>query len=175
MTSVAPARCSSQLGLDDDRNNHGLATMLGVDPPPHCSAHHLRKGVRVPGAVGSSIFQRFHQCGAHIVKDRIIRGETTSVDFWPDNNPPGLGVNGEEDGDESFFGECAPIFQIGFRDFAHRRSIDKDKPNIELAGNGRNTGVHINDGAVFPHQSVLGRTPDSIAMEAFARRWRASP
>ena len=91
--------------------------MLGVDPAPNGAPHDLLERLGVPRSIGGGFLERFHDGGAHIVEDGVIRSKTTGVNLWADDDFSGLWVHRYEDGDEALLGENSPIFEVRFRNF----------------------------------------------------------
>ena len=126
--------------------------MLRVDPTPHRAADHLGKSVGVACAIAGGLFERFHQRRPNIVEHSVVWSKTTSVNFWPHDNSPGLGVNGQENRNKPFLGKDSAVLEVGVRNLPHRRAIDVHETNVQLAGHRGHPTGHVDDGAVFADQ-----------------------
>ena len=147
------------LGLNHNRHDHRPAAVLGVDPTPHGTTNDLAEHVGVPGTLAGRFFESTEDRRSDVIEDRIVRGEAAGVDFWPDDDFPSLRIDGEEDGDESLFGQNPAVFQVRIGDLAHRGAIDVDKPDVKLSGLTCDTCGHVDDRTVFAHQRRFGGNP----------------
>src|SRR6185312_12922285 len=136
---------ASELRLDDHRNDHGPTPVLRVDPATDGATDDLAERVRVSRAVLRGIGEGANDERLDRVEHRLVLCETAGLDLRADDDTAGLRIDGGEDRDEALFRQDPAVFEVCIRDLAHGRAVDVDVPEVELADDGRDAVLEVDD------------------------------
>ena len=128
--------------------------MLGVDPAADGAADHLLVAVLVAGAALRRLGERGEDLRLDVVEHLLVLGEAAGLDLGPDDDPAGLHVQCDEDGDEPLLGEDAAVLEVGIRDRPDTRPVDVDEPDVELADDLGDPVPEVDDDPVLADEVI---------------------